>query len=281
MLKMGVIFMLSIVDIKKELGKNIYLYPICSDSIRGSSIDLHASAFAWSLKTKKSIYDGNKYIVIPANDTALIYTEEAMHVTNKIGGMYHSKVSLVSKGLGHISTALDPQYVGNSIIALHNHTENDYQLPVGSEFVSVIFYYLASPDYKRGRTHNIYPGHPRLIAGFDKEECYIEWRNKNQWTVNERLLLEKMKNSDEYSECKNNYHRELEEFNGQWFKNRIAKYFGVIACALIITVGFSIPSYIVDLGNISIIFQTFTERIVLPVLLAVITSFVVIDFKRK
>ena len=93
------IILLSIVDLKKELGNNIYIYPVHIESIKSNSIDLHISKFAWSLNTKKRIGD-DEYIIIPAHDTALIYTEESIYVSRNIGGSYHSKVTLVSQGAG-------------------------------------------------------------------------------------------------------------------------------------------------------------------------------------
>lgn len=139
--------MLSNVDIIKELNKNIFIYPLITKNIKGSTVNLTASKWAWSLKTKSSIVqsiDGKNVIVIPAKDTALIETEEVIHVTQKIAGTYHSKVGLVSHGLSHIGTTLDPMFCGNSLIAIHNNSENNYTLVVGKSFVSLIFYYLQS-----------------------------------------------------------------------------------------------------------------------------------------
>ena len=65
--------MLSIVDIKSELGRNIDIYPLTSAAIKSNSIDLHTSGFAWSISTKKSIVR-NDMIVIPPHDTALVYS---------------------------------------------------------------------------------------------------------------------------------------------------------------------------------------------------------------
>lgn len=140
--------MLSNVDIIKELNKNIFIYPLITSNIKGSTVNLTASKWAWSLKTKTSIVqtrsNDKNVIVIPANDTALIETEEVIHVTKKIAGTYHSKVRLVSNGLSHIGTTLDPLFCGNSLIAIHNNSDTNYELPVGESFVSLIFYYLQS-----------------------------------------------------------------------------------------------------------------------------------------
>lgn len=180
--------MLSIVDLKKELGKNIYIYPVHIESIKSNSIDLHVSKFAWSLDTKKRIGD-DEYIIIAAHDTALIYTEEAIYVSNCIGGSYHSKVTLVSQGAGHIGTTLDAQYIGCSIIAVHNHSNRELKLKIGSEFVTLQFWYLNSPDYENAPSHDNEPGHPRMLNGFDDVESYIEWRDKNTWATRKKICI--------------------------------------------------------------------------------------------
>ena len=84
---------------KKELGENIYLYPLTPSSIRGCSLDLRASEFGWSLKTNSRLKIDQGCLILNSNDTALIYTKESIYVSNRIGGTYHSKVGLVSSAL--------------------------------------------------------------------------------------------------------------------------------------------------------------------------------------
>ena len=154
---------LSHVDIGRELGKNIFVYPLCPDNIKGASINLTASSQAWSISTKKTIVkDG--FIVIPPNDTALIETEEAIHVTKRIAGTYHSKVALVSKGLGHVGTTLDPGWIGPSLIAIHNLSDSEYRLKVGDSFVSIMFLYVRTPSKKSTTGNN--PGRPGVLNQF-------------------------------------------------------------------------------------------------------------------
>lgn len=272
--------MLSIVDLKKELGENIYIYPLHIESIKSNSIDLHVSKFAWSLSTKKSIGDEN-YIVIESNDTALIYTEESIYVSNKIGGSYHSKVTLVSKGAGHIGTTLDAQYIGCSIIAVHNHSKQNLQLKVGSEFVTLQFWYLNSPDYDNAPSHDNEPGHPRMLNGFDDVNLYIEWRDKNTWATRKRDLYHKMIESEEYKKCKEEYQRELDKFNQEVMKERTKRYLKIGFCVLIICVMLCIPSYILDFGNFTIFIKNLSERVLFPVILAIVTTFIVMDIKNS
>lgn len=137
--------MLSNIDILKELNKNLFIYPLKLANVKGSSINLSASEHAWSLKTKQSIVVGGQ-IVIPAHDTALIMTEEIVHVSSKLGGLYHSKVKHVSNGMGHIGTTLDPEWYGKSLIAVHNVSDDDYVINVGDTFVSLTLYYLNNEE---------------------------------------------------------------------------------------------------------------------------------------
>jgi deoxycytidine triphosphate deaminase len=119
--KQGDILMsvLSNVDLEIELirGKNIRIFPLKVDNIKGSTYNLTASKYAWSISTKKSLVKNNK-IVIPPNDSALIATKEVIWVSTKIAGSYHSKVSIVSRGGGHIGTTLDPIWEDNEEMIL-------------------------------------------------------------------------------------------------------------------------------------------------------------------
>lgn len=137
--------MLSNIDILNELNENVFIDPLNLKNIKGSSINLTASKNAWSLKNKVSIVNGD-VIEIPANDTALIMTNELIHVTSKIAGLYHSKVSLVSKGTGHIGTTLDPEWYGQSLIAIHNLSSDICKIKVDETFVSLTLYYLNSEE---------------------------------------------------------------------------------------------------------------------------------------
>ena len=272
--------MLSIVYLKKELGENIYVYPVHIESIKSNSIDLHVSKFAWSLSMKQSIGDDN-YIVIYPNDTALIYTEESIYVSNKIGGSYHSKVTLVSRGAGHIGTTLDAQYIGCSIIAIHNHANQNLELKVGSEFVTLQFWYLNSPDYENAPSHDNEPGHPRMLNGFSDVDSYIEWRDKNTWATRKRDLYHKMIESEEYKKCKEEYQRELDKFNRDIIKKRTKKYLIIVFFAVLFCVLLCVPSYILDIGKISIFVRNTSERVLFPIIVAVVTTYIVADINSK
>ncbi|MBX9999589.1 hypothetical protein H7S55_05390 [Priestia aryabhattai] len=183
-------------DIKRELikARNLSIHPLKMENIKGSSINLTASKYAWRVSDKKSAVANNK-ITIPPNDTVCIFTEEAVWVSRRIGGTYHPRVSLVSKGLGHISTTLDPQWYGLSLVAISNPTSSPKEIRVGESFVSIMLYYLKTPAPK-GIIEN-QASRPDIYRGFDlsdDEETYLQ----EQWHRTHQGIVDKMLNSNSY-----------------------------------------------------------------------------------
>jgi deoxycytidine triphosphate deaminase len=138
-------------DIINELGRGIFIYPfkytepnLPSQSIRGCCLCLTASEYAYRFtinqqsRKKEAVlcyeqdFDGsNKLIRIPAQKTAILWTNESVFLGNYLCGSIHSKVKLVSQGLGHIGTRVNPNYGGILAIALHNLSEDDVLIKVG------------------------------------------------------------------------------------------------------------------------------------------------------
>lgn len=184
--------MLSIEDIYHEIGKNIFICPLDIDNFRDNSIDLTASEFAWT-SDGKHIYDSvTDRIIVPPHKTACILTRESIYVTGKIGGTYHSRVSLVQKGFGHIGTMLDPKYCGQSLIMLHNITDQELsidgitQSKSGARIVSLVFYYVRTPIYENSLSTP--PSHQEKISKIDQNNLYKNWSDENQWANNPRNL---------------------------------------------------------------------------------------------
>lgn len=169
--------MLSRIDIENELGKGINIHPLNLDNIRENFIDLTVSRFAWSLgaglikhtgtakfefsasrvdtysqeKGKSccvTVTEGGKdirYILVLPHSQTIVETEEVVAVDWYIGGSLHSKVDIVSRGIGAFSTLLGPRFSGHFMLALHNTTENIIAIPVGSKIAALAFFYLNSP----------------------------------------------------------------------------------------------------------------------------------------
>ncbi len=191
--------MLSIEDIYRELGDNILVYPLVTDNFKDNSVDLTASRFAWSIENKipESLYnEKTKSIEVPPHTTACILTNEAIYVGNNIGGTYHSRVSLVLLGFGHIGTMLDPKYCGQSLIMLHNITDYTKSIPVGERLVSVIFYYLNTPIVESTLTTPF--AHLNKVVILDDDRKYQDWKKKHEWYYNAIQL--KRHFDEQYSE---------------------------------------------------------------------------------
>ncbi len=243
--------MLSRRDIEKELGKGINIVPVIRDNFKENSINLTASKNAWTMGTgtvywyggtdvrvtdgegrraiktfskgSKCVIKGakgetkNQYIILLPHSTTLIETTEVLGVANNIGGALHSKVGLVSKGIGHIGTMLGPGYCGHLLIALHNITDDALAIKVGSTFVSLAFDYLTT---QVARTSSTTSGHldkfPELGIEVDEETRSFLTAD---WKSNIDDIREKMCESDTY----NNYKKHIRANTWKEFKKYINK----------------------------------------------------------
>lgn len=230
--------MLSRTDIIKELGKSISFYPFSGEKIRGNALNLTASEYAWTLCTgtiwvdssnnafaksppspenytkyelleKKSAVitrANEKYVVLLPLSTTLIETNEVISVGNDIGGEYHSKVKMVSKGTCHIGTYLEPNYRGHSLIAVHNISKSPVLLPVNESFVAITFFYLhqSVSESLRGA-----PGSRFEIL--NSVGIFLSESEKNflseQWKNDDDEIKDKMKSDSAYKEFMRNEKR--------------------------------------------------------------------------
>lgn len=241
--------MLSKIDIQKEIGTGICIHPLKLDNIKENSINLCAGKYAWGLSNgiiycdstetdknkrfslqKDNRYNmeihiskcdsvvfendfGKKYIVLLPYATTLIETDEVLSVGNHIGGTYHSKVGLVSKGLGHIGTMVGPNFSGDSLIAFHNISSNLIVLDVGESFVSVIFYYLKTAFTKSNPTVS---GHTDKFSELGIRLTQEESDDLNaDWKKQFEQVQRKMKSSRSYKELQ----AILKEHRNSYIKN--------------------------------------------------------------
>ncbi|WP_009634522.1 dCTP deaminase domain-containing protein [Synechocystis sp. PCC 7509] len=227
-------------DIKREIGEKLYIAPFNLTKLKGASYNLTASKLAWSLSSKKSIYDDttNK-IIIPASTTALIETHEVIWVSQEICGSYHSKVLQVSQGTGHIGTTLDPNYIGFSLIAVHNHSSNPIELvPERDEFVTIVFQYLYTKSSRE--LHGNTSGRIEILEQIgikltDEERLVF----KEDFTYNSETLKTKMEQCEDYKKIKGNRENTAEIIQVQLNRKSInfklmLIFFGIIGASVIL-----------------------------------------------
>lgn len=122
--------------IKKYIkNKEIIIYPLEEKNLTPVGYNLTATDFILSVNNQLLVplyfSDTEKYCYVEPHDTVLIMTREAIKVSNTIAGTFHSRVSIVSKGFGHISTTLDPFWQGPLLISLNNPTKKRLKLTLG------------------------------------------------------------------------------------------------------------------------------------------------------
>ena len=192
--------MLSKEDYNREIGKNIFIYPLDFARILGNSIDLTASEFAWTSDGKYIYDDVTGKISVPPHETACVLTREAIYVKSNIGGTYHSRVSMAKKGFSHVGTMLDPEFFGQSLIVLHNTTNKALEIDAKNHerIVSIIFYYLNTPILIESHKPN--PGHVDKIEHFENFDLYKKWNEENRWASEKRELVNTFMTSEGYKD---------------------------------------------------------------------------------
>lgn len=274
---------LSDADISRELGKNILIYPFKEGNLKGASYNLTASKLAWSLSNKRSIYNkADNTIDIDPGDTALIETNETIWVSKKICGTYHSRVTQVSHGTGHIGTNLDPIYIGPSLIAVHNHSKNTYHIKVGKPFISLMFHYVHSDSTRpHGNSH----GRKDVLAeiginpGDELDQPYMS---------DDKLLLAKLEECQDYQKIKQKREQELANnkseqenkaktlFSKQWHRFLIGSIVGLLVLSFYLQMNQK------KLNNQSWYLPTVTTiNLILPILSSALTALLTIYFARK
>jgi len=122
-----------------ELAK-IHIYPFSESCLTPVGYDVRVGTRYSSVLLGK-YFEGCNKINILSGDTVLIETLETigMPETRKISGLVNSMVSMVSKGISHISTTIDPDWKGPLVIAVTNHSKNLIELVEGKPFCTIVF----------------------------------------------------------------------------------------------------------------------------------------------
>lgn len=204
--------MLSDVDLKKVLGKGIVIYPLTIENIEGGSIYLTASDLAWSCGKARNNEDAkivhNGKIHIPKNDTAIIISKEAIALNNHYAGTCHSRVSLVAKGLDHISTPMKPGTCGRLLLSIHNNSSEDISIDVGEKIAVVMFHQLMSKAKKGSDKNHV---NPIVLSQLgikvqDKDSAELEKAVYNDF----KEMSYALKNSEEFKAYVKRYQKKVQ-----------------------------------------------------------------------
>lgn len=214
---------LSDVDIKKYIqNKEILIHPFSIDKLTPLGYNLSFTKFIYSINDKMLLEiseENNKlFCHIKPHDTVLIISLEAVWISKSLMGTFHSKVGIVSKGFGHISTTLDPDWEGPLLFSLNNPTNQTLKLEIGEEkdgeieyntFVTLIMYKLATTS---NLEHDNKPVRIDILKNIKdslgNKKCEIEIKNilnKFQSIKIEKIGLSSVEEDEKFSKFKNKY----------------------------------------------------------------------------
>ncbi|MBD2664775.1 hypothetical protein B6N60_04039 [Richelia sinica FACHB-800] len=223
---------LSYQDIIGELGKGILFHPLKPGSIKDCDLCLTAGECAYSLGEEKRLTiqteknqqgEEQRFFEIPGNDTALVWTSEAVWISNKFRGPLYSVVQQVSNGLGHIGTRVNPEWSSVLCIALHNVSKkpvkiyvNDVENPIAHLAIEKLSSKCSNPSKHRKHEHT--PGRLDVLRGRLNNQEINDYFNapENGWMTNNRKdrLKQLMEESTEYKNLKKGVKETLISFLG-------------------------------------------------------------------
>lgn len=125
-------------EIRKALDEEeLVICPYQDKNLTPVGYNLTFSRFIISLHKKVFVRlhkEGNEWcFYLKPKETVLVLTMESIWVSKYIGGTFHSKVSLVTYGLGHVSTTLDPGWQGQLLVPLNNPTGDKIRIVVATQ----------------------------------------------------------------------------------------------------------------------------------------------------
>lgn len=127
---------------QKEPTKGISIDPFEEKRLTPVGYDLRVGNKGFSWK-RRSVIDikSEGSIRIDPNDTVIIETLESISLSRELSGTVHSTVSLsIPKGLSHISTTVDPGWVGKLLVSVHNFYDIPTELQYEDKLCTICFY---------------------------------------------------------------------------------------------------------------------------------------------
>ena len=99
---------------------------------------------------------------------------------NSVAALIESKVRLVSKGISHISTTIDPGWQGTLLLTFSNQSNNQIVIYDGHPVATIVFFYLSTPvqelpEVHSGRNKEIWQNYQKLylIKNEERKVAFI------------------------------------------------------------------------------------------------------------
>ena len=164
-------------EIRKALDEEeMVICPYQDKNLTPVGYNLTFSRFIISLHKKEFVRlhkEGNEWcFYLKPKETVLVLTMESIWVSKYIGGTFHSKVGLVTYGLGHVSTTLDPGWQGQLLVPLNNPTGDKIRIVVAIQTRDL------KMEYQTFITMVLFRSETPAIQTVDNETARIELLEK-------------------------------------------------------------------------------------------------------
>ncbi len=205
-------------ELTSQLGKGILLHPLKPGTIEACNICLTASEYAYAIGKQERLpllthpnpddpKEEKKYFEIPPKDTTLVWTDESIWLSSYLCSTVHSTVKLVSKGIGHIGTRVNPLWHGVLCIAFHNLSDSPCRMYVQDTTKPIAYLIVHNLSSKSSISNMDIDVGTRMdvLKGYKNIEEIYEWSTNpaNTWmSVNKNLLKKLMLESPEYKDLK-------------------------------------------------------------------------------
>lgn len=136
------------IDIRMAQGDTLIIEPFEEKNVTAVGYDVSVGNFVYVLG-QALLSPSNGVYRVPSGATIQILTKETMWLSSKLAATIHSRVLLVSRGLAHISTTIDPSWAGPLLITTTNLSKTELALPEHGTFATVMFHILKTQT----RTH--------------------------------------------------------------------------------------------------------------------------------
>lgn len=171
---------------------HLKIFPFDAKNLTGIGYNLSTTDFAFSISRgvlltihQETLSSGiRRYVTIPGNDTVLFFSKEYIEIDSTLAGTFHSKVSRVTQGLGHISTTLDPTWKGQLLISVNNPTSSEIEFDLaksGGNIMTVLLHKLDSEvtgenihDNNKGRCDLLMAHFAKPLPNLKHQEKHLE-----------------------------------------------------------------------------------------------------------
>lgn len=126
----------------RDAARTLHIHPYDDKSLTPVGYDLRVGErYSSNLRSGMSTLGQGGELEISPGETVLVTTLESIGMPrNKmLSAFVCSRVSLVAKGLSHISTTVDADWVGPLLIAVTNQGRSSVSLPYGERLATVVF----------------------------------------------------------------------------------------------------------------------------------------------